>query len=201
MQSHGVRYLDCAVSGGPRGAQRGVLAALVGGDAATFARVHDVIGCFSDKITHLGPVGSGHMVKAINNALLAAHLLTASEAMATLARHGVDLPAALQVSSKRSSALHHPLPPLGLVHHPWALMTWQAINGSSGRSWCTMQRFPDNILTGDAYGFALGLHCKDMENAMRLIRAPHEDGTPVTAPMLELTRCLMNQVRLTLTQT
>ena len=28
-----------------------------------------------------------------------------------------------------------------------------------------------------------------------MIRAPHADGTPVTAPMLELTRCLMNQVR------
>ena len=51
------------------------------------------------------------MVKAINNALLAAHMLTASEAMATLARHGVDVPSALQ-----------------------------AINSSSGRSWCTMQR-------------------------------------------------------------
>ena len=39
------------------------------------------------------------------------------------------------------------------------------------------------------------MHCKDMENAMRAIRAPHEDGTHVTAPMLELARCLMNGAR------
>lgn len=166
LENHGVRYLDCAVSGGPRGAEKGVLAALVGGDLPTYERALDVISCFSDKITHLGPAGSGHLVKAVNNALLAAHMLTASEALAAVARHGVDVPSALQ-----------------------------AINGSSGRSWVTMQRFPDNILTGNAYGFALGLHCKDMENAMRVIRMPHADGTPVSAPMLELARSLMNMAR------
>ena len=58
-------------------------------------------------------------------------MLVASEGVAAIARHGVDV----------ASALH-------------------AINGSSGRSWVTMQRFPDNILTGDAYGFSLGHHCK-----------------------------------------
>ena len=194
---HSVRYLDCAVSGGPKGATNGILAALVGGDRATFEGVEPIIGTFSDKITHLGPAGSGHLVKAVNNALLAANLLTASEGLAALARHGVELPSALQ-----------------------------AINGSSGRSWCgysrdladvlrarahpgcslltqslfcarrvTMQRFPDNILTGNAYGFALGMHCKDMDNAMAVICAPHADGTTIDTPMLDLVRRLMNSAR------
>jgi hypothetical protein len=35
-----------------------------------------------------------------------------------------------------------------------------AINGSSGRSWATLQRFPDNICTSQPYNFSLGLHCK-----------------------------------------
>ena len=30
---------------------------------------------------------------------------------------------------------------------------------------------------------------------MRAVREPHADGTAVTAPMLELTRCLMNLAR------
>ena len=59
----------------------------------------------------------------------------------------------------------------------------------------TMQRFPDNILTGNAYGFALGMHCKDMNNAMEVILAPHEDGTAIETPMLDLTRSLMNRAR------
>jgi 3-hydroxyisobutyrate dehydrogenase len=138
----------------------------VGGHRETFESSRAVIATFADKINHLGPAGSGHLVKAINNALLAANMLSASEGLAAIARHGVDVPSALE-----------------------------AINGSSGRSWVTMQRFPENILTGDAYGFALGMHCKDMENALRAIREPHADGTNVAAPMLELARCLMNSAR------
>ena len=162
-EQHEVRYLDCAVSGGPVGARGGILAALVGGDSETFEGAQDIIGCFSDKITYLGPAGSGHMVKSINNALLAANLLTASEGLAALARHGVNVPSALQ-----------------------------AINGSSGRSWVTMQRFPDNILTGDPYGFALAMHLKDMNNALECITADGNGGT-LEAPLLELTRATMEK--------
>ena len=46
LEGYGVRYLDCAVSGGPRGAEKGILAALVGGDKPTFERVVDVRRCF-----------------------------------------------------------------------------------------------------------------------------------------------------------
>jgi 3-hydroxyisobutyrate dehydrogenase len=155
---HGVRYLDCAVSGGPAGARKGILAALVGSDdASAFTEVEPILSTFSDKITYLGPAGSGHLVKAVNNALLGAQMLVASEGLACIARKGVDVHRALQ-----------------------------AINGSSGRSWVTMQRFPDNILTGDPYGFSLGMHIKDMNNALQVV---NEGG--VEAPMLEEARRLM----------
>ena len=161
---HGVRYLDCAVSGGPAGAKRGALAVLVGGDAGAFAEVKPVLECFAggeEKITYLGPSGSGHLVKAINNMMLGAHLVVASEAMACLQAQGVDLENALR-----------------------------AINASSGRSWATMQRFPDNILTGDRYGFSLGLHCKDAKNALRIL---NEDG--IESPILELAAGIMESAR------
>ena len=56
LERHGVLYLDCAVSGGPAGAHKGQLAALVGGDAAAFERARGVLACFSPerKTTHLG---------------------------------------------------------------------------------------------------------------------------------------------------
>lgn len=158
---HKIRYCDCAVSGGPAGARKGTLAALVGGETAAFERVTGVIESFSpsSKITHLGNPGSGHLVKSLNNAMLGAHMLVASEAMACLVREGVDIHKALN-----------------------------AINGSSGRSWVTMQRFPDNVLTGDPYGFAIGLHCKDMRNAMGVV-------TPIRAPMLSLAQGRMEAAR------
>jgi len=176
---HKIGYLDCAVSGGPKGARNGILAALVGGTDDTFQRAKPVISCFSDKITHLGPAGSGHLVKAMNNAMLGAQMLVASEGLAAVVRHGVDLNAALK-----------------------------AINGSSGRSWVTMQRFPDNVTTGKPYGFALGMHCKDMDNALRASRMPAADaaddqqakrrkvedaGEPIVSPMLELAQSLMHK--------
>jgi hypothetical protein len=39
-------------------------------------------------------------------------------------------------------------------------------------------------------GFSLGLHLKDLENALDSVCAPHADGTPVAAPVLELSAAL-----------
>ena len=33
---------------------------MVGGDAATFARVRDLLDAFGEKLVHCGPVGAGH---------------------------------------------------------------------------------------------------------------------------------------------
>jgi 3-hydroxyisobutyrate dehydrogenase len=49
------------------GATKGTLAALIGGDTKAYELVRPIISCFSDKQTHLGVAGSGHLVKAINN--------------------------------------------------------------------------------------------------------------------------------------
>jgi hypothetical protein len=49
------------------GARKGTLAALIGGDTAAYELAKPIISCFSDKQTHLGAAGSGHLVKAINN--------------------------------------------------------------------------------------------------------------------------------------
>ena len=56
---------------------------LVGGDHAAFQAARPILECFGggeEKITFLGPAGSGHLVKAVNNAMLGAHLAVAGEA-------------------------------------------------------------------------------------------------------------------------
>jgi len=53
-----------------------------------------------------------------------------------------------------------------------------------------MQRFPDNILPDDPYGFSLGLHCKDITNALKVV---NQGG--VESPMLELAAGLMHEAR------
>jgi 3-hydroxyisobutyrate dehydrogenase len=96
--------------------------------------VKAVIQSFAKDLVYLGPVGSGHAVKAVNNTLLAANILSVAEAMITLKSFDVPLEKALS-----------------------------AINTSSGRSWVSQQRFPDHVLSRTFdYGFSFGLHCKDV---------------------------------------
>ena len=134
LQEYQVDYLDCAVSGGPAGASSGSLTAMIGGNEEAFHAVKPVIQSFAKNLVHLGPVGSGHAVKAVNNTLLAANILSVAEAMITLKSFDVPLEKALS-----------------------------AINTSSGRSWVSQQRFPDHVLSRTFdYGFSLGLHCKDV---------------------------------------
>ena len=77
---HQVSLLDCAVSGGPGGAAKGTLASFVGcDDVAVVKRMVPDIETFSAHIVHLGPVGAGHAVKAINNAMNVSNLLCAAE--------------------------------------------------------------------------------------------------------------------------
>jgi 3-hydroxyisobutyrate dehydrogenase len=66
----------------------------------------------------------------------------------------------------------------------------EAINESSGRSWSSMQRMPDNILTRKFdYGFSLGLHRKDVESAYSLMQT---EGGVMNAPMMSQTRLMMS---------
>ncbi len=80
-----MEFLDCAVSGGPGGARKGTVSSFVGGDDhETVKRIVPLIETFSQHIVHLGPVGAGHAVKAINNALNVTNLLTATEGLLAL---------------------------------------------------------------------------------------------------------------------
>ena len=75
LGGRGVEFLDAPVSGGTTAARAGTLTVMWGGDATVFERVRLVIEAFGKKIVHAGPVGSGDALKAVNNALLAVHIL------------------------------------------------------------------------------------------------------------------------------
>ena len=74
------------------------------------------------------------MIKIANNTLLALHLISAAEILNILEKKNINIKEALQF-----------------------------INNSSGRSWVTLQRYPDHILTNKYdYGFSYNLHKKDI---------------------------------------
>jgi len=137
----GIRYMDCPISGGPGGASQGKLAAMLGGDPEAAQIILPHLTSFAAKIVHLGPVGAGHAVKAINNACNVSNLLCLHEGLLALKNMGVDASLALEV-----------------------------INKSSGRSLMSEVRVLEEIVTGEFnYGFKLGLMAKDVGIAVDLM--------------------------------
>jgi 3-hydroxyisobutyrate dehydrogenase len=113
LAGRGVGFIDAPVSGGVTAAKAGTLTVMWGGEIKVFERVRPVIEAFGKKIVHAGPVGSGDAIKAINNALLAVHILSAAEGLAVLVKAGVDPTVALDVinsSSGRSNSSENLIP-------------------------------------------------------------------------------------------
>lgn len=87
----GLRVLDAPVSGGIHGARDAALTLFVGGDAADLARVRPVLEAIGSKIVHVGPAGSGNVIKLINNLMMYVNFIGACEGVAMSARAGIDL--------------------------------------------------------------------------------------------------------------
>lgn len=66
-REHGVRVIDAPVSGGRRRAFDGELTVMVGRDNADVESVRPVFETFGSLIVHVGPLGSGAMLKLANN--------------------------------------------------------------------------------------------------------------------------------------
>src|SRR6476661_10254012 len=136
-----VAFADAPVSGGTNGAEAGTLTIMVGADAATFERARPVLEAFGRRIEHVGPVGAGDALKAVNNALLAVNIQAAGEGLAALVKAGVAPRTALDV-----------------------------INASSGRSFVSEVLVPERVLTRTwPRAFRLALLDKDVAIAVGLL--------------------------------
>ena len=113
LAERGVTFMDAPVSGGTTAAEKGTLTVMCGGDDAAVTRARPILEAFGERIVHCGPIGAGHALKAVNNALLAIHIWSAAEGLATLTKAGVSPTVALEVinkSSGRSNASENLIP-------------------------------------------------------------------------------------------
>ncbi|MEO8908678.1 MAG: NAD(P)-dependent oxidoreductase [Gemmatimonadaceae bacterium] len=113
LAARGIGFIDAPVSGGTTAAKAGTLTVMWGGEESVFERVRPVVEAFGKKIVHAGAVGAGDALKAINNALLAVHILSAAEGLAVLVKAGVSPATALDVinaSSGRSNSSENLIP-------------------------------------------------------------------------------------------
>lgn len=138
-RARGVDCLDAPVSGGPNEAGGGKLVFLVGGDAAVLERCRPVLMTLGTDLHHVGPLGSGQVVKIVNNVMSMGNVAVAAEAMVLGVKAGVD---------------------------PQRL--FDILSTSGGRSHHFLKRFP-NVLAGDfTPHFSIGLSRKDVSLALAL---------------------------------
>jgi 2-hydroxy-3-oxopropionate reductase len=85
----GASMLDAPVSGGDVGAIDGTLSIMVGGSDEDFGRALPLFEVMGDTVIHVGPVGTGQVVKAANQIVVALTIEAVSEALVLGSRGGV----------------------------------------------------------------------------------------------------------------
>jgi 3-hydroxyisobutyrate dehydrogenase len=142
LAARGVSLVDAPVSGGVSRARDGTLAIMAGGECAIIDRLEEILLTMGETVLRTGTLGSGHAAKALNNAVSAAGLLAACEALIVGKRFGVEPPVLLEI-----------------------------LNASTGRNNATEKKIEQFVLSGSyASGFALDLMVKDLRTADDLAR-------------------------------
>jgi 3-hydroxyisobutyrate dehydrogenase len=89
-RARGVHFLEAPVSGGVSGARAATLAVMVGGDKDVLPRAEPVLRAIGPNIFHVGPVGAGNTVKAINNMMACVNSLAMMEGVVLGVKAGLD---------------------------------------------------------------------------------------------------------------
>jgi 3-hydroxyisobutyrate dehydrogenase len=95
--ARGCEFVDAPVTGSKVQAASGELNFYVGGSAAALEKIRPVLTPMSRSISHLGPTGSGALLKLINNYLCAVEVAAFGEAVALIERSELDRTKALAV--------------------------------------------------------------------------------------------------------
>lgn len=139
----GIHYVDAPVSGGVARAITGELAIMAGGSDEAVETARPLLESMGTSVVHVGPPGTGHAAKALNNLLSATNIAAAAEIICAAASAGIA---------------------------PHVMV--DVINNSTGRSQASEVKYPKHILTGafDS-GFAMDLMLKDLRIARQIFES------------------------------
>jgi 3-hydroxyisobutyrate dehydrogenase len=161
LAARGIEFADAPVSGGSEGAQKATLTIFVGAAPAVFERAKPILEVIGKTITHVGPIGSGQAVKAVNQVILAGTYLGVAEGIVLALKAGLDVE---QVVS--------------------------ALGGGAAQSWVLANRSGRMLANDYPLGFKVELHLKDLGIALGLA-AESGVELPVTELCAEIERALV----------
>ncbi|HSN40847.1 MAG TPA: NAD(P)-dependent oxidoreductase [Burkholderiales bacterium] len=143
LDQRGIKLIDAPVSGGVKRAVSAELAIMVGGDKAVFEHCRPLFEKLGGQIFHVGPLGAGHAIKALNNYVSAAGLVAACEAVIAGKRFGLDPGIVVDI-----------------------------LNASTGMNNTTKVKMKQFMLSGAFNaGFTTGLMAKDVRTALEIAEA------------------------------
>jgi 3-hydroxyisobutyrate dehydrogenase len=90
LASLNISMMDAPVMGGVAFAKDASLDFLVGGDNGLIEKCRPIFDAIGRSVTHCGPIGSGHALKALTNYVNAAAMMTAVEALSIGRAFGMD---------------------------------------------------------------------------------------------------------------
>jgi 3-hydroxyisobutyrate dehydrogenase len=141
LAERGVSFVDAPVSGGSEGARNATLTIFVGGDEADVERARPILAALGRTITHVGPVGAGQAVKAVNQVILAGAYLGVAEGIVLAMKAGLDVDQVVE-----------------------------ALGGGAAQSWVLANRSGRMIANDYPLGFRVALHRKDLDIALAMAR-------------------------------
>ena len=139
LAERGLAMVDAPVCGGSEGARNATLTIFVGGDAADVERARPVLTAMGRTITHVGPIGAGQAVKAVNQVILAGTYLGVAEGIVLAIKAGLDVEQVVE-----------------------------ALGGGAAQSWVLANRAGRMIDNEYPLGFKVALHRKDLGIALDL---------------------------------
>lgn len=139
LRERRLRMVDAPVSGGSEGARNATLTIFVGGDERDVEHARPVLNALGRTITHVGPIGAGQAVKAVNQVILAGAYLGVAEGIVLAIKAGLDVEQVVD-----------------------------ALGGGAAQSWVLANRSGRMIDNDYPLGFKVALHRKDLGIALEL---------------------------------
>jgi 3-hydroxyisobutyrate dehydrogenase-like beta-hydroxyacid dehydrogenase len=103
FKAKGTDYADAPVARTRAAAEAGTLAISVGATAGVFGRIEPLLRCFAAEVTHCGDVGSGQVVKILNNMVVVGTVTALCEAAAIANAAGMSTETLFNALSKGSA--------------------------------------------------------------------------------------------------
>lgn len=98
----GISIIDAPVVRGPKGAEQGTLAIMAGGDEEVFEDCRPVLETMGSDIFYCGGIGTGEVVKLVNNYLILVNNIIISEGMALGVKWGANADTLFKICAKGS---------------------------------------------------------------------------------------------------